>query len=467
MALPNTLLDAIREAEPSPTDWFSIEKIRERDPQLEVAAQYVQQDTGKELVIRRDEKELYKKLEEWAARLLEHQVRFLEQAIMNASSEHSFVPTPDDDAALRDEIMRFIDSSVEQVKQEMSGFTGYTPDQFYSSWSPLDNAAASLRDEVSTSVPLAGELARLEIVESDHVAVDTLGYAQVRIERFLSDNYARIPHPFQDGASLALPRDLLSRIVRLVTYVIFKAIDESRLNGFETKFRNVFLHYLSSSRESSAGAADRVSALFEPFLKKLAFVVDAKDANGTPIWPHGLEGLVRELRLTNSDLKNADAKYWEGQAVEDAVLRMAYQLRHKAAHEAHGYAYYEHERYAYFVIAALLVSAKIVLESDPNVAKVVEHQADVDAVRDLFVKIEDLAIGPDGPRLSGSGSVPRNRLEKLLAANHKAQTVWPTCSPNLRGLLESEYLTVRAQLIDKDREADIEAYLEDMRADQY
>ena len=81
MPLPDTLIEEIRELQRRPCDWFSIEEITRRDRNLEVAARYIQETTGRELIIRRDKEGLYKRLEDWGARLLEHEVRSYEQKI--------------------------------------------------------------------------------------------------------------------------------------------------------------------------------------------------------------------------------------------------------------------------------------------------------------------------------------------------------------------------------------------------
>jgi len=467
MPLPEALLAKVREFGRSPRDWFSIEEIKGRDPELEVAARYIQKTTGKELIVPRDKKQLYQRLEDWAARLLEHEVRSYEQKISELCSENSFVPTAEDDVILRDEMTRYIKTSAEQPKDEISRVTQYNPDKWYDSWSKLDRTVERLSAEMSVTMLLAGEIARLEMLDSGYEPVDRIGYAQVKIERFFSMNYSKIPHPFDNNNSLSLPSELLKRAIRLITHVVFRKIEEPRLQGFEKKFVNVFLRYLSCSRESSGAVVEQVTALFEPFLKKLSFIFKICDAKGNPVWTLGLEGLIPGLGLSPSDLKKSDHAYWQARSCEDGVLRVAYQLRHKGAHEAHEYAYYELERHAYFVFAALVVSGKILTEANPEVAKIVDHQGDVDAVRDLFVRIEELAVGPDGPRESSRAGVPPSRLRKLLGFSSRAQAVWPNCSADLRSLLESEYASVKSELTDADREADIEAYLDSMRGDEY
>ena len=229
----------------------------------------------------------------------------------------------------------------------------------------------------------------------------------------------------------------------------------------------MFLRYLSCSRESCGAVVEQVSSLWEPFLKKLSFLFAMHNAKGDPVWPFGLDGLVAGLRLSSKDLRETDKAYWQTQSVEDAVLRLAYQLRHKGAHEAHDNPYYEHERNAYFVFAAVVVSCKILIEAFVEIGKLVDEREDVDEVRDLFVRIEELSIGPDGPRLSSSTGVSPSRLQKLLGFSNRAQAVWPNCSAELRRLLESEYLSVRNELSEADREANIQEFIDAQQEDRY
>ena len=56
------------------------------------------------------------------------------------------------------------------------------------------------------------------------------------------------------------------------------------------------------------------------------------------------------------------------------------------------------------------------------------------------------------------------RLHKLLSFTRRAQAIWPTCSYPLVDGMESEYFAVKDELIEADRDADIESYLEDMRS---
>jgi hypothetical protein len=115
----------------------------------------------------------------------------------------------------------------------------------------------------------------------------------------------------------------------------------------------------------------------------------------------------------------------------------------------------------------MLLACHTLIKINPNALDVVNHQGHVDYVRDLLVKIEELIEGPYGPRIDMDKSANLTRLGKLMKFAERAQALWPTCSTALAQRLESEYLSVKEELTEEDREADIESYLEDMRGSQY
>jgi hypothetical protein len=181
-----------------------------------------------------------------------------------------------------------------------------------------------------------------------------------------------------------------------------------------------------------------VAALFESFLKKASFLFDVRDEGGNPVWHHGLDGLMSRLNLSSADLKNSDEVFWKSQNVESGIFRLAYQLRHKGAHEAHDYAYYERERNAYFVFAALLLACNLLIHHRPDIAQPVAYQSNVETMRDLFVKIDELIEGPDGPRyvgepsglpIFGEATVSRTDLRHRRQRRHSAHS--PECPETL------------------------------------
>lgn len=464
MSLPNEVLSEIQGLLRKPSEWFSIAEIKERRPEL-FATEYIQRTTGKHISVSREPYQVLRDLVRWAAGLLEREVRRYELMIAEVCADNSAAPSPEDDAVLVNTLTQYIKDAVPEVINQISTFMG---DTFYKAawqWSGLNETGKRLASEISVTIRLAGEIARLELIESGDVPLDRTGFSQPKIERFCSQ-YSHIPHPFDVTKRLNIPQDRVRMATRLLIYVVFHEVTEHRLRGFESKFVSAFLRYLTCPRDLSASAVEQVAALFEPFLKKAAFLFNVRDAASNPIWPKGLDGLISGLNLTSADLKDSDEAYWRGQTVEGSVFRLAYQLRHKGAHEAHDYAYYERERNAYFVFAAMLISCKLLMDARPDADQAVAHQGDVEAIRDLFVKIGELIEGSNGPRdLNESSAIP-SRFEKLLTFSRRAQAIWPTCSAALAEGLQSEYLAVKYELAESDREADIDSYLES-RADDY
>jgi hypothetical protein len=268
MAIPKTLAEELEQLKRSTSEWFSIEEIKKRDGQLEIAARYIREGTNEELIVKRDARELYKRLENWAARLLETEALRLEKRLWEICTDNTYVPSTEDTLVLRDQLISYVTESAEKLKTEIMAFSGYKPERHEEPWSALNRTPKSIAQEISITIPLAGEIARLESVESGYDPIDSLGYAEIRIERFLRSNFSKIPHPFDPARICTVPAAELTKAIRLLTFVIFKNVSETRLVGLERRFVSVFMRYLSCSRESSGPVVDQVVSLFEPWLKK-------------------------------------------------------------------------------------------------------------------------------------------------------------------------------------------------------
>jgi hypothetical protein len=465
MSLPQEVLTEIQGLLRKSNEWFSIPEVKKRRPEL-FASEFVKRATGERFSVPHQPDQIRRDLESFAAGLLERELRTCEVEIARVLADDSLTPSPEDDAVLVSMLIQYVKETVEEVQNEIRVFAAQPKYEFAGAWTKVDETGKRMASEMSVTMRLAGEISRLELVDAGYETSSETGIAQTKIERFCSQ-YSKIPHPFDLGQRLELSSLELGNATRLLSYLIFHQVKEHRLTGFEGKFLSTFLRYLTCPRDLSASAVEQVAALFEPFLKKFAFLFDVRDAANNPIWPHGLDRLTSGLQLTTADLRNADDAYWRGRSVEDAVFRVAYMQRHKGAHEAHDYPYYERERNAYFVFAALLIAAKILIAARLDVAHAIKYQSDVDSIRDLFVRIDELVEGPDGPRIGAETPPIPSRLYKLLAFSRRAQAIWPTCSHGLLEGLDSEYVSVKNELIESDREADIEAYLEDMRPDPY
>src|SRR5438093_4874765 len=116
MALGDALLADTRRLWRPSAEWFSIAQIEKHDQNLKIAAVYIQKDTGRELVIPRNTHDIHERLDDWASRLLEQEVRSYEERLWEFCSENSAVPSVTDEAALKDGLMQRIDASVKDTQ---------------------------------------------------------------------------------------------------------------------------------------------------------------------------------------------------------------------------------------------------------------------------------------------------------------------------------------------------------------
>jgi hypothetical protein len=124
MAIPKTLAEELEQLKRSTSEWFSIEEIKKRDGQLEIAARYIREGTNEELIVKRDARELYKRLENWAARLLETEALRFEKRLWEICTDNTYVPSTEDTLVLRDQLISYVTESAEKLKTEIMAFLG-------------------------------------------------------------------------------------------------------------------------------------------------------------------------------------------------------------------------------------------------------------------------------------------------------------------------------------------------------
>lgn len=145
-------------------------------------------------------------------------------------------------------------------------------------------------------------------------------------------------------------------------------IDEPRLQEIDQKFYSAFEQYLTTSRlflGSVLNGIERLSGLFEPFLKKAVYIYfKERDWPGknVPLWHAGIDQILRTLGFIKVNIKNDKNEYWARQSCEQAIFRLEYVTRHKGVHESHLYTLEEVEKIAnsiiasYFLVSFCLVS---------------------------------------------------------------------------------------------------------------
>lgn len=466
MALPNSLLHQIQSLQRPIAEWFSVDQLRESDRHLDLYMGLNEKQQEGERNNENVPREVQDTLERKAASALDRTVRSNEQAVWDLYAELLYTPSVEDDQQLEHEFQQYLDQIVNQLRSAIASASGYKPHPWYNQASQLLRTAESLRAEIPTYIRLRGELLRLESLGRNRFIVKDVGFQQVRFESFFSQNFAVLQNPFDPKKHTRIDKHLLWRATRLITYVVFQDVEEFRLKGLKEKLPSAFFRYLDSSRESPgslASIAEQLCGLLEPFLKKVAYLFyqDQQHTTGSPLWHQSLGPLLSGLGLIVADLKRTDTGYWLEQLPEDAILRETYSGRHIGSHEAHQRVLYESERLAHCALASLLVCAIRILTSKKETAQVIDEQGEADQLRDLFPLIDDLHRWNSPIR---EGRVP-TRLAKLIEVSDRAKVIWPVCSGDFRAELESEYLCIRDQIEEADREDYLQSSLEDMAPD--
>ncbi len=192
-------------------------------------------------------------------------------------------------------------------------------------------------------------------------------------DRYCKAYLGVVPHPFQGLGEVSFNANDLRDAVACVRLVLEAPVPDPRLSDLRDRFLGAFHAYLETPRDQDGplvNAVERLAQLVEPYLKKLVLLfyptlVYQGAKRRAPLWHFGTEQILKDLQLVSSDLKKAETAYWQGQAAEAAIWRLAYVSRHKGTHEAHLLDLPSLERMVTAVVAALLLAARHAL-SDPK-----------------------------------------------------------------------------------------------------
>ncbi len=470
MSIPLAILGEIQERYKSISQHFSIPDERKLDKALDWHLGSITRLDIKTDPADRSATEAYRKLEERATKLLMIEFRKFEQIAWDVFQENFHIPSPEEDEQLSETIMVMVRQLCSELSSAITDVTKYEPDDQYWRPFPLREAHDKIKQEATTYAVMRGELLRLESVEVKPNPFGRSGSQRAQIENFFLHHFSHLQHPFDaQRDAKRLDPNLIEQSVRLLTYVVFKDEEEPRLRGFERKFVATFTHYLFCSRlsvGSVASVAEQLCNLLEPFLKKYALVFCPKQTlplSREPLWHAHLDQLFQGLNICNADWKKSDQLYWREQAIEDAILREAYKGRNIGSHEAHMMTLYDAEKVAHSALGAILISCLKFIASNPETEPVVVGRSIADQMLDVFPLIEE--IDPEFYFSRRSQTELPERFDKLYEVSNRAKAIWPICSSRLHELMYSEYLFLRNERAEVDRESYLQAYLEDLAAD--
>jgi hypothetical protein len=194
--------------------------------------------------------------------------------------------------------------------------------------------------------------------------------AEQGLRIYCSRHLGKIFNPFNKDIYRDFSREEIDLSLDFLTHVLRKEIDEPRLQELDEKFYSAFEQYLTTSRlyfGSVLNGIERLSSLFEPFLKKVVYIYfKAKRLPGTktPLWHAGIDQILNTFGFIKAEIKNDKDEYWIKQPFEQAIFRLEYVTRHKGVHESHFYTLEQVENIAnsiiasYFLVSFFLVSKR-------------------------------------------------------------------------------------------------------------
>lgn len=187
---------------------------------------------------------------------------------------------------------------------------------------------------------------------------------------YCSRHLKKLFNPFNKNVQRDFSQEEIDLSLDFLTHVLKKEIDEPRLQELDQKFYSAFEQYLTTSRlyfGAVLNGIERLSSLFEPFLKKIVYIYfktrrlsDTK----TPLCHASIDQILNTLGFIQAEIKNDKDEYWAKQPFEQSIFRLEYVTRHKGVHESHFYTLEQVEKIlnsiiaSYFLVSFFLVSKK-------------------------------------------------------------------------------------------------------------
>lgn len=180
----------------------------------------------------------------------------------------------------------------------------------------------------------------------------------------------KLSNPFNKDIYRHFTQEEIELSLDFLVHILKKEVSEPRLQELDQKFYSAFEQYLVTSRlylGAVLNGIERLSSLFEPFLKKVVYIyfkTKKQSGSKSPLWHAGIDQIINNLGLIKASIKNDKNTYWIKQPYDQGIFRLEYVTRHKGVHESHFYTLEEVEKIAnsiiasYFLISFFLVTKK-------------------------------------------------------------------------------------------------------------
>jgi len=186
------------------------------------------------------------------------------------------------------------------------------------------------------------------------------------IKEYCLQFYRELNHPYSVGEKVPINISDLEMAVDILDGILGIESGEKSFRGLQDQFYTAFSNYLQLPRSKIGSlciAADKLSSLIEPFLKKVAlnFLPNKKitTENGTKLalWKtSNYADILEALELIKkSKLHIKTEGYWEKESANLAILRYGFTARQKGVHESRIHSLEELEKIIYSTIGSYIV----------------------------------------------------------------------------------------------------------------
>jgi len=178
--------------------------------------------------------------------------------------------------------------------------------------------------------------------------------------------YRELNHPYLPNEKLAVNIGDLETCLDIFDGILSIECHEQSLRGLREQFYSAFGRYLDSPRNEIGllcNSVDKLSALIDPFLKKVAlhFMPNKKfktpDGKLVPLWKTSKYVVVLEALdiIKGSEIVKKSPSYWARKSTDLALLREGFTARQKGVHESRVHNLEGLEKEVYGIIGTYIV----------------------------------------------------------------------------------------------------------------
>jgi len=232
--------------------------------------------------------------------------------------------------------------------------------------------------------------------------------------------YRELNHPYSAKKKIQVDISDLETALDIFDEVLSLDCQEKSLSGLRDQFYSAFTSYLTSPRKEIGqlcNSVDKLSALIDPFLKKVALFLmpnkkfETRSGKLVPLWKTPKYVAILEILgiIKERDIERKNLGYWKKNTADLAILRVGFTSRQKGVHESHIHSLAELEKIVYSVIGTYLVVCFRLLKNQ--------------LIRELFEKIIEkrraVYLLRERVRSYPITNTLLSRKEHLLAYNHR------------------------------------------------